>query len=168
GREHGGVLLDRAGVLLEVVGVAAQLRDEPALDEAIVLEPLAELPEPLLAVLLKQNVRPVVVHAVLFRAVRVAIGRALAADELGAGLVGVLLQPVGVDQPRGVVIRVLPDRGAKCRFFGHEVLRAGLCQSRSNSSTFRAGSVSARNVSRKVPKGMTSRASSPSRSGDSA
>ena len=46
-------------------------------------------------------------------------GLDLHADELGAVGLAVLLQPVGVHQPRGVVVGVGEDRGEKCVAVGH-------------------------------------------------
>src|SRR5262249_16002716 len=72
---------------------------------------------------------------------------ALEADELPLR-VAVLLQPVGIDQARRIVVRVAEDRGQECGFFAHPTghtaavgslpIRSGPGQIRSSSGKVRS------------------------------
>jgi hypothetical protein len=96
------------GVAQEVLGVDADVAEEAAAESPAQqerpqrAEPFALVVEQERALAGPQVVGPRVVR-------RQALAPALKADEFGAGTVAVLVQPVGVHQPRRIVLGILED-----------------------------------------------------------
>jgi hypothetical protein len=94
----------------EFLRLDRQVRDEPALEARRFDDAAVQVPRPGLAVRSQEIVRAAF-SAARPRAERVGAGGLdLGADEVGPLGLAVLLQPVGVHQPRGVVVRVGADR----------------------------------------------------------
>src|SRR5262249_53984939 len=105
----GGGVEERLTVIDEAVGRDAHPFEQPAAEGEILTAPLLERSQPPLGEFLEQgrlagDQRPPFARVVL------ALEAALHPDDLAALSLPLVLEPVGVDQPRGVLLGLLADR----------------------------------------------------------